>query len=208
MNRGFFITFEGGDGSGKSTQIQKLKEYLQGKGMDVILTREPGGTAISEKIREIILDPDNAEMSDQTEMMLYAAARAHLVNEVIDPVLNSGKSVICDRFVDSSMAYQAYGRGLGDMVWEVNQKAIGNCMPDLTILLKLDPDQGKNRISNRQQDRIEQASSDFHRKVYEGYLALEQRFPQRIKGIDASRDIEDIFKEIKDMVDDLMSGTV
>ncbi|MDO4869763.1 MAG: dTMP kinase [Bacillota bacterium] len=208
MNRGFFITFEGGDGSGKSTQIQKLKEYLQSKGMDVILTREPGGTAISEKIREIILDPDNAEMSDQTEMMLYAAARAQLVNEVIEPVLNSGKSVICDRFVDSSMAYQAYGRGLGDMVWEVNQKAIGNCMPDLTILLKLDPDQGKNRISNRQQDRIEQASSDFHRKVYEGYLALEQRFPQRIKGIDASRDIEDIFKEIKDMVDDLMSRTV
>ena len=205
MSRGYFITFEGGDGSGKSTQIKKLQEYLQAKGLSTVLTREPGGTPISEKIRQIILDKDNAEMSDITETLLYAAARAQLVNEVIRPAVERGDIVICDRFVDSSMAYQAYGRGLGDMVWDINEKAIDGCMPDLTILLRLDPEQGKGRISSREQDRIELSSSDFHRRVYEGYLALEKRFPERIRGIDASGEIDEIFSEIKDIVEDLIN---
>lgn len=204
MSKGLFITFEGGDGSGKSTQIEKLKDYLEGKGFHVVLTREPGGTKISEDIREIILDSRNTEMSDMTETLLYAAARAQLVEQVIRPAVERGDMVICDRFVDSSMAYQAYGRGLGDIVWDINKNAVGDCMPDLTILLRLDPEAGMGRISGRKQDRIELSSSDFHRRVYEGYLALEKRFPDRIKGIDASRGIEEISEEIINIVQDLI----
>lgn len=204
MSKGLFITFEGGDGSGKSTQIEKLKDYLEDKGFRVILTREPGGTKISEDIREIILDSRNTEMSDMTETLLYAAARAQLVEQVIRPAVERGDMVICDRFVDSSMAYQAYGRGLGDIVWDINKNAVGDCMPDLTILLRLDPEAGMGRISGRKQDRIELSSSDFHRRVYEGYLALEKRFPDRIKGIDASRGIEEISEEIINIVQDLI----
>ncbi|MBR0127127.1 MAG: dTMP kinase [Firmicutes bacterium] len=204
MSKGLFITFEGGDGSGKSTQIEKLKDYLEGKGFHVVLTREPGGTKISEDIREIILDSRNTEMSDMTETLLYAAARAQLVEQVIRPAVERGDMVICDRFVDSSMAYQAYGRGLGDIVWDINKNAVGDYMPDLTILLRLDPEAGMGRISGRKQDRIELSSSDFHRRVYEGYLALEKRFPDRIKGIDASRGIEEISEEIINIVQDLI----
>ena len=197
MNRGFFITFEGGDGSGKSTQISILKESLIEKGYDVILTREPGGTDISEKIRELILDPENGEMEDITEAYLYAAARAQLVRQLIKPALEEGKVVICDRFVDSSIAYQGFGRGLGDAVGVINTYAVDDCMPDLTILLKLDPERGSSRIAGREHDRIEQASDEFHRKVYEGYLELEKNYPERIFGVDASGTIEEIAEEIK-----------
>ena len=124
MSRGFFITFEGGDGSGKSTQIGILRDRLMEAGYDVILTREPGGTQISEKIRELILDPANSEMDDMTEAMLYAAARAQLVRQLIKPALTEGKVVICDRFVDSSIAYQGFGRGLGDAVGVINTYAV------------------------------------------------------------------------------------
>ena len=204
MNRGFFITFEGGDGSGKSTQISILKESLIEKGYDVILTREPGGTEISEKIRELILDPANGEMDDMTEAFLYAAARAQLVRQLIKPALEEGKVVICDRFVDSSIAYQAYGRGLGDAVGVINTYAVDDCMPDLTILLKLDPERGSSRISGREHDRIEQASDEFHRKVYEGYLKLEEMYPDRILGVDASGTIQEIAEEISHKVDEIM----
>ena len=204
MSKGLFITFEGGDGSGKSTQIEKLKDYLESEGFSVVLTREPGGTKISEAIREIILDSKNTEMSDMTETLLYAAARAQLVEQVIRPAVERGDMVICDRFVDSSMAYQAYGRGLGDIVWDINKNAVGDCMPDLTILLRLNPEAGMDRISGRKQDRIELSSSDFHRRVYEGYQALEERFPDRIRGIDASKGIEEISEEIISIVQGLI----
>lgn len=197
MTRGYFITFEGGDGSGKSTQIALLRDWLMQAGYDVILTREPGGTRISEKIRELILDPDNQEMADMTEALLYAAARAQLVSQMIKPALAEGKVVICDRFVDSSIAYQAYGRGLGDAVGVINSYAVDGCMPDLTILLRLDPEKGSCRIADREHDRIEQAPDAFHRKVYEGYLALEKTYPERIFGIDASGTIEEIADEIR-----------
>ena len=200
MNRGYFITFEGGDGSGKSTQIRILRDRLTEAGYDVILTREPGGTVISEKIREIILDPANSEMDDMTEAMLYAAARAQLVRQLIRPALEEGKVVICDRFVDSSIAYQAYGRGLGDAVGVINTYAVDDCMPDLTILLRLDPEKGSDRIAGREHDRIEQASDDFHKKVYEGYLKLEEMYPERILGIDASGTIDEIAEEISHRV--------
>ena len=196
MKQGLFRTFEGGDGAGKSTQINLLADALKARGYEVVLTREPGGTPIGEKIREIILDKENGEMADMTEAMLYAAARAQIVSELIKPALATGKIVICDRFVDSSIAYQAFGRNLGDCVWGINQYAVDDCMPDLTILLKADPSIGSKRIDNREQDRIELASSDFHQRVYEGYLALEQAYPERIKGIDATGTIEDIAKAI------------
>ena len=204
MNRGFFITFEGGDGSGKSTQISILKESLIKKGYDVILTREPGGTDISEKIRELILDPENGEMEDITEAYLYAVARAQLVRQLIKPALEEGKVVICDRFVDSSIAYQGFGRGLGDAVGVINTYAVDDCMPDLTILLKLDPERGSSRIAGREHDRIEQASDEFHRKVYEGYLKLEEIYPERILGVDASGTIQEIAEEISHRLDEIM----
>lgn len=204
MNRGFFITFEGGDGSGKSTQISILKESLIKKGYDVILTREPGGTDISEKIRELILDPENGEMEDITEAYLYAAARAQLVRQLIKPALEEGKVVICDRFVDSSIAYQGFGRDLGDAVGVINTYAVDDCMPDLTILLKLDPERGSSRIAGREHDRIEQASDEFHRKVYEGYLKLEEMYPERILGVDASGTIQEIAEEISHRLDEIM----
>ena len=204
MNRGYFITFEGGDGSGKSTQISILKESLISEGYDVILTREPGGTEISEKIRELILDPENGEMADMTEAFLYAAARAQLVRQLIKPALEEGKVVICDRFVDSSIAYQAFGRGLGDAVGVINTYAVDDCMPDLTILLKLDPERGSSRIAGREHDRIEQAPDEFHRKVYEGYLKLEEMYPDRILGIDASGTIQEIAEEISRRVSEIM----
>ncbi len=204
MNRGYFITFEGGDGSGKSTQIRILMDRLRESGYDVVLTREPGGTEISEKIREIILDPANSDMDDMTEALLYAAARAQLVSQLIKPALEEGKVVICDRFVDSSIAYQGFGRGLGDAVGVINTYAVDGCMPDLTILLKLDPARGSSRIAGREHDRIEQASDGFHRKVYEGYLELEAKYPERILGIDASGTIEEIAEEIARRVGAIM----
>lgn len=204
MREGYFISFEGGDGSGKSTQIQILREFLEERGYDVILTREPGGTPISEKIRSIILDKANSEMDDMTEALLYAAARAQLVSQVIRPALEEGKVVICDRFVDSSMAYQAYARGLGDSVKTINAFAVGDCMPDLTILLKVNPQVGSSRIENRERDRIELASSDFHKKVYEGYLQLEKLYPERIIGIDAADTIENISGIISERIAGLL----
>ena len=204
MREGYFISFEGGDGSGKSTQIQILREFLEERGYDVILTREPGGTPISEKIRSIILDKANSEMDDMTEALLYAAARAQLVSQIIRPALEEGKVVICDRFVDSSMAYQAYARGLGDSVKTINAFAVGDCMPDLTILLKVNPQVGSSRIGNRERDRIELASSDFHKKVYEGYLQLEKLYPERIDGIDAADTIENISGIISERIAGLL----
>ncbi len=204
MNRGLFVTFEGGDGSGKSTQIRILKDKLIKSGKIVLLTREPGGTPISEKIRDIILDKSNFEMCDMTEALLYASARAQLVEEVIRPAIDEGKIVICDRFVDSSIAYQAYGRGLGDSVGIINSFAIGDCMPDLTVLLKVAPEEGIRRIKNREQDRIEAASIDYHKKVFEAYLDLEKRFPKRIIGVDATGPITEIADVVYQRVETLL----
>lgn len=200
MNNGLFITFEGGDGAGKSTQIDLLADHLRSRGCEVLLTREPGGTKISEKIRGVLLDPENREMAPVTEMMLYAAARAQLVAEVIKPALSEGKVVICDRFLDSSLAYQSYGRDLGDAVLEVNQYAIDGCMPDVTIYLRVDPQIGRQRIQTRDQDRIESESERFHDRVHEGYEQLCLRYPDRITAIDAGGTIEEISQAIREEV--------
>ena len=200
MNNGLFITFEGGDGAGKSTQIDLLADHLRSRGCEVLLTREPGGTKISEKIRGVLLDPENREMAPVTEMMLYAAARAQLVAEVIKPALSEGKVVICERFLDSSLAYQSYGRDLGDAVLEVNQYAIDGCMPDVTIYLRVDPQIGRQRIQTRDQDRIESESERFHDRVHEGYEQLCLRYPDRITAIDAGGTIEEISQAIREEV--------
>lgn len=194
--RGIFISIEGPDGSGKSTQIENIKEFFIKRNIDFVFTREPGGTSIGEKIRDILLDNNNSEMDYMTEAMLYAAARAQDVAEVIRPALLDGKAVICDRFVDSSIAYQGYGRRLGEAVTDINRYAVCECMPDLTLLMKLDPEIGKHRIREDMQDRLEAEREAFHRDVYRGYLELEKNFPNRIFGIDASRSIEEIKADI------------
>ena len=210
MTKGLFITFEGGDGAGKSTQIERLKGYLEEQGYEVLLTREPGGTNVGEKIREVLLDPANVEMDPMTETMLYAAARAQLVAEVIRPALHKGMIVISDRFLDSSLAYQAWGRGLGSSVLEINSYGIGDCMPDLIVYLRVDPDTGRKRIRQREQDRIESETEQFHQKVFNGYEQLCKDYPERIFRVDASRSIEDIEMtiriEVKRRIDGFSSG--
>ncbi|MBE5924537.1 MAG: dTMP kinase [Lachnospiraceae bacterium] len=195
---GIFITIEGPDGSGKSTQIELLKTYLEDKGYDSVVTREPGGTAISEAIRKIILDPEYKEMSHMTELLLYAAARAQLVNQIIRPALDEGKAVICDRFVESSAVYQGIGRGLGvDTVYEVNNYALGDVKPKLTIFMDLDAEDGLKRKKNQTSlDRMEQEDLAFHMRVVEGYRKLAQLYPERIVTIDALMSVEDIHSRI------------
>lgn len=207
MSRGIFITMEGPDGSGKSTQIELLRGYLEEKGYDVIITREPGGTVISEAIREIILNKDFTEMSSMTELMLYASARAQLVSEVIGPAIDSGKAVISDRFVDSSVVYQGIARGLGvDTVYEVNSYAIQGYMPDITFLLDLSAEEGVRRKKDQKElDRMEQESLDFHRKVVEGYRTLAEKSPDRIVRIDATLPIEEIYDTIRGNVEKALS---
>ncbi len=196
MRPGLFITFEGPDGAGKTTQINKLTDYLTSMGMDAVLTREPGGTRLGEKIREIILDPQHQEMAHLTEALLYASSRAQHVAEKIRPALDAGKTVICDRFMDSSIAYQGYGRKLGERVRIINEIAVEGLVPNLTILLLVDPDEGKKRISNGFLDRLELEAIHYHRDVYEGYLELADMYPERILCIDGSRGVEEISSEI------------
>ena len=201
--KGFFISFEGNDGSGKSTQIQLLYDYLINKGYDVLITREPGGTRLGEKIRELILDTENKEMTTITEMMLYAAARAQLVSEVIEPALKQGYIVISDRFVDSSLVYQGIGRQLGiERVMNVNQNAINGVLPDITFFIDLDPEIALNRRkATTKADRLESEKLEFHRMVYMGYKKLVELYPERIKSIDGTLSIENIFVKIKEQCD-------
>ncbi len=199
MRKGLFITVEGTDGSGKTTQIKLMEKFLSAQGVDVILSREPGGTQISEMIRDLILDPRNTDISPLTEMMLYAAARAQHVFQVIRPALESGKYVICDRFVDSSYAYQGCGRGVDlKTVADVNRAAVDGVVPDITFFLDIDPRLAiERRIKSTGADRIEQEKMDFHIRVYEGYRKMALLYPDRIKTIDASKSIEEISSQIK-----------
>lgn len=205
--KGYLISVEGSDGSGKSTQLQNIITYLEQKNVDLVVTREPGGTALSEAIRALLLDATYTEMTAKTEMLLYAASRAQHVEEKIIPALQAGKVVVTDRFTDSSIAYQAYGRELGDMVAKVNEIATGGCQPDLTIFLDLSPQQGilrKKQEQNHTMDRLELEKLVFHEKVYAGYQALYQKEPNRICRIDASQSVENVFAEIQKQIDALL----
>ncbi len=203
--RGMLITFEGPDGSGKTTQIAMLEKYFLEKGMEVIRTREPGGTAISEDIRDIILDNKNSEMAPMCEALLYAASRAQLVSEVIKPAINSGKIVLCDRFVESSIVYQGIGRDLGiERIRQINEAAVDGLKADLIFMLFIPYEEGLNRKSlERELDRLENSGEDFHRKVYEGYLKLMSKKPGVIE-IDANRDKTTVHLDILKHVEEQM----
>lgn len=233
MNKGLFISIEGPDGSGKTTQINLLRDFLCQHSIfdfEILFTREPGGTKIGEKIRDIILDNAHVEMDALTEAMLYAAARAQHVQEIIKPALEEGKLVICDRFVDSSIAYQAYGRQLGDCVSVINKIAVNHIMPYRTIFIDLDPELARNRIaesvsantslsfSNEGKesisssrvnnlasarthlDRLELEKLSFHQKVYNGYKDIISKNPGRFVVVDGNGSIDDIHGRVKNAI--------
>ena len=204
--KGLFITIEGTDGAGKSTQIELLTEYLSKKGRDVLVTREPGGTPIGEKIREIILDTENSEMSDITEAMLYAASRAQHVNEKIKPALLEGKIVICDRFVDSSIAYQSSARGISrELIEDINKYAVCGITPDITLYFDITPEEGIKRKKNMHKlDRQQKEKEDFHKRVYDGYQNLLKLYPERIKRVDASQSISDVHKQVIEYINKIL----
>ena len=178
--RGKFITFEGCEGSGKSTQIRLLSEKLSAAGVDFIVTREPGGSDVAEQIRKIILDGKNVAMCDECEALLYAAARIQHLKEIVKPALAAGKLVVCDRYVDSSFAYQGAARGLGEeYIEEINSAALKDYSPDLTIFLNISPDKAFERKHGADlSDRMEKQGLAFHLKVYNGYLSLLQKYPR------------------------------
>ncbi len=204
---GKFISFEGGDGSGKSTQIRLLKDYLNSLGYEVLLSREPGGTKIGEKIREIILDVENSEMIGETEALLYAASRAQHVGELIKPALDEGKFVIVDRYIDSSIVYQGGARRLGrDEVRSINEFGTKKLLPDLTFYLDLEANVGLGRKKEQAElDRLENEDISFHVSVRDAYLDLAKTDQERFKVVDASQSIEDIHKIIREMVKQILS---
>ena len=186
--KGTFITFEGCEGAGKSTQIRLLSQYLAERGKECVVTREPGGSAISEAIRAVILDGKNTAMTDECEALLYAAARAQHLSDTVLPALEAGKMVLCDRYIFSSFAYQGYGRGLDmDFLRAVNSFALQGHMPDITLFLDIPPRSAFERKHGADQnDRIEQAGEAFHARVYQGYLRLAEEYPGQIVRVDCS----------------------
>lgn len=201
MNRKpLFITIEGGEGSGKTTMIGRLAAFMQNNSIPYLITREPGGIDIAEKIRSIILNPEHTSMDARTEALLYAAARRQHLVEKVEPALAEGLTVICDRFVDSSLVYQGMARGIGiEEVWAINQFAIEKRMPDLTILLDIDPEEGLSRImanGDREFNRLDMESLAFHRMVRDGYKHLADQYPNRIKVVDASKSPSQVEREM------------
>ncbi len=206
--KGEFITFEGSEGSGKSTQIELVCRYLKRKKRKVLFLREPGATRASEQIRRILLDVGSAGMSDECETLLYMAARAQLVREKIVPALRKGKIVLCDRFLDSTLAYQGYGNGV-DIGWikKLGRFATGGVTPDLTLFFDIDAKKGLGRIS-RPKDRIERRSVLYHNRVRAGYRTLARQEPGRIKLIKVDGDKEEIYRVVKKYVDTLLGDSI
>lgn len=204
MNKGLFITFEGLEGAGKSTQIKLLQKYLASKGRPSVFTREPGGTYIGDELRDILLDVDNKDIDYKVEALLYAASRAQLVAKVIRPALHEGKIVLSDRYIDSSLAYQGFGRGLPlDLILEFNKWATDALQPDLTFLLKIPAEVGLNRYANKPADRIESESMTFHNRVENGYDELANTYKDRYRIIDATKDVQAVGEEIIGIVDNM-----
>jgi dTMP kinase len=207
--KGLFITFEGIDGSGKSTQIDLATRYLTEKGYRVYLTREPGGCPISEKIREVLLDPENKGMDPITEALLYAAARAQLIDSVLLEKKNEGYVILCDRYLDSSIAYQAFGRNLGIEFVKTVNRAADKMVPDMTLYFKLSQEQCDERINRqlRDRDRLERESVEFFQRVIAGFDHIAKTEPDRVKTIKADDSIERIALQIRVYLDGLLEGT-
>lgn len=212
MKKGYFITLEGNEGAGKSSIVEMAAQYLSSKGLEVITSREPGGIAIAEQIRSVILDKNNTMMDGRTEALLYAAARRQHYIEKISPSLQDGKTIICDRFIDSSLAYQGHARGLGiDEILSINEFAVDGMFPDLTLYLDVNPEIGLQRIrenENREVNRLDLESLSFHHKVREGYLEVVNRFPERIVKINANEQLDAVFEEVKRVFDQYLGNNV
>ena len=198
VKRGKFITFEGCDGCGKSTQLKMMSEYLSQEGIAHIFTREPGGGKISEAIREILLSGKNSEMTDECEALLYAAARVQHLSDRVEPALAKGELVICDRYVDSSLAYQAYARGLGkEFIEKINAFALEKYLPDVTIFIDLTPEAAFRRKKGADaNDRLEQAGMEFHKRVYQGFKTLAAENPDRFVSINGEQTPDEIFEQV------------
>lgn len=207
--KGLFITFEGTEGSGKTTLIDKVENRLNSMGYKVVKTREPGGIKIAEQIRNVILDVNNTKMDKITEALLYAASRRqHLVEKVL-PNLEKGYIVICDRFIDSSLAYQGYARGIGiDKVYKINLSATDGVLPDYTFYIDVRPEVGLARIAknNREQNRLDLENISFHQNVYEGYKEVEKMFPDRFININGEQAIDEVFEDIKKKLDCILKN--
>lgn len=205
--KGKFITFEGGEGAGKTTQIKLLKNYLETKDYTVVITREPGGTPGAEDIRNLLKEGDAAKWDGISEALLLNAARHDHVDKVIKPALNKGQWVLCDRFSDSSFVYQGIARGLGiEKLLDLHKWALGNFQPDITFIFDIPPKISRNRQqqrnlnANTKDDRFEQLDLDFHQKVYEGYLSLVRKFPERCRRIDATKSITKVHEQILESI--------
>lgn len=201
--KGKAISFEGGEGAGKSTVIKMLAQVLSDEGLDVVCTREPGGNSISEQIRNIIVSKDNTAICDETECMLYAASRAQLIHENIKPLLATSKTILFDRFVDSSYVYQGFVRGLGiERVKQINEFATAGFMPNVTIVFDIEPELGFKRITenNRSTNRLDLEGLEFHKKVRRGYQMIASLYPERIKVVDASKTPEEVLEDVLEIL--------
>lgn len=203
LTKGLFITFEGADGCGKTTQLNLLRQHLENQGFEVVLTREPGGKGLGEKIRDILLNYDG-EVSSQAEAFLFLADRAQNIDVIVKPAVNAGKIVLCDRHIDSTIAYQGYGRGvdLGRLKM-LNDIATKNFKPDLTYVFDIDVATSQKRVG-KNKDRMESAGVDFFEKVRKGYLELAEQEPDRVKVIGAADTVENIFKKVKEIFDNII----
>lgn len=199
MKKGLFITFEGADGCGKTTQMKLLAEYLQKMGHDIILTREPGAKGLGEKVRDILLNYDGV-VSDKCESFLFLADRAQNIDIIVNPAVNDGKIVLCDRHIDSTVAYQGYGRGLDiNRINMLNEIATNKRKPDLTFVFDIDVETSMKRVG-KEKDRMESAGKDFHNRVRNGYLKLAKAEPERIKVVNAVQSVEDVFEDVKEII--------
>ena len=205
MKKGLFITFEGADGCGKTTQINMLKVYLENQGYQVVLTREPGAKGLGEKVREILLNYEGA-VSDRCESFLFLADRAQNIDIIVNPAVNEGKIVLCDRHIDSTVAYQGYGRGLDiGRIKMLNNIATNGRKPDLTIVFDIDVETSMQRVG-KNKDRMESAGIEFHNRVREGYLKIAKEEPERIKVVNSIQTVNDVFEEVKKIVNKYLSN--
>lgn len=204
VKKGLFITFEGADGCGKTTQLNLLIEYLNKKGFEVVVTREPGGKGLGERIREILLNYDG-EVSSKAEAFLFLADRAQNIDVIVKPAVEAGKIVLCDRHTDSSVAYQGYGRGVDiQQIRTLNTLATGGLVPDLTYVFDIDVETSMSRVG-KEKDRMESAGVEFHNRVRDGYLELAKAEPERIKVINAADTIENIFVQVKSQIESALN---